>query len=523
MQRSAALAGIIGLVLLAFGVLDYFIASGFHLFVMINVVAGVFALVLWATNVSRESLGNAIGSRTTKYGANASIYSIIFIALLIGVNYLASQYNRRFDTTQEKVYSLSPQSVQVVQALKRPIKFYGFFQGGTNPQAQQEYEAYQYVSPQVSYQMIDPDRHPELAERYHVTLMNTTRVQYGDDNPAHGTNVTELSEENLTNAILKLTRGGTKVAYFLDGEGEADPDDSKSQEGMSNFKQAMEGEGYQIKKVFLATRAEVPKDCSILIVAGPTRVMSQHVLDAFDSYLKHGGNALVMLRPVGPDLTDPEAGLVALLGREWEMKVGNDIVVDQVLRLFAGPALGLNPMVDDYPDSPITHNFTQRVVFPETRSVTPLPGKAGLTVLPVARTSGTSWAETDLSDLYKKQTAKLDAQDTKGPITVAASVQAFLEALGYAKSGEARMVVLGSTDLANNQYFDQFYNRDFVMNSTDWLAGESKSISIRPRSLRASSFRLTVAQFSIVFALSVLLLPELLLIAGIAVWWERRN
>jgi ABC-type uncharacterized transport system involved in gliding motility auxiliary subunit len=85
------------------------------------------------------------------------------------------------------------------------------------------------------------------------------------------------------------------------------------------------------------------------------------------------------------------------------------------------------------------------------------------------------------------------------------------------------MVVFGSTDFINNQHITNFFNRDFFVNSADWLAGEENSISIRPRSLRASRFRLTVDQFSIVFAFSVLLLPEMLLILGIAVWWERRN
>ncbi|HSU90222.1 MAG TPA: hypothetical protein VLI44_02155, partial [Sporolactobacillaceae bacterium] len=76
---------------------------------------------------------------------------------------------------------------------------------------------------------------------------------------------------------------------------------------------------------------------------------------------------------------------------------------------------------------------------------------------------------------------------------------------------------------ANNQYSVTLFNRDFFINSADWLTGEENSISIRPRSIRASRFRLTTDQFSIVFAFAVLLLPELLLIAGIVVWWERRN
>jgi len=110
----------------------------------------------------------------------------------------------------------------------------------------------------------------------------------------------------------------------------------------------------------------------------------------------------------------------------------------------------------------------------------------------------------------------------RGPVTVAAAVHADLEELKWGK-GDARMVVLGSADVIDNQYIANFFNRDLLVNSVNWLAGDEGGISIRPRALRASRFRLTVDQFQIVFALSVLLLPELLLIAGIAVWWSRRN
>jgi ABC-type uncharacterized transport system involved in gliding motility auxiliary subunit len=525
MQKGGALAGILGLVLLAFGILDYFIAAGSgHFFVLINLVGGVFALVLWATTASRESLGALFGSRSTRYGTNATIYTVVFIALLVAVNYLASTHSRRLDTTQEKIFSLSPQSVKVVESLKEPVKFYGFFQGGQNQRAQQLYEAYHYASPKVSYELVDPDRHPELAQRFKVSLMGTTRVQYGNDDQAgSGTNVTELSEENLTNAILKVTRGGSRTVYFLDGEGEADPDDTKASAGFGNFSQALQGEGYQVKKLLLAAKPAVPEDCSLLVIAGPTREITPHVIDAIDAYFKRGGNGLVMFRPPGPD-GDPETPLVQMVGRDWGVFAGNDVIVDQVLRLFAGPALGLNPIVDDYDTtSAITHSFNQRTVFPETRSLTLGQGRAGLTVFSLAKTSSTSFAETDLKNLYEHQTATMSATALKGPITVASSVQGYLETLGYAKAGMTRLVVMGSTDFANNQYFNQFYNRDFIMNAADWLVGEEKAISIRPRSLHASSFRLTVAQFSVVFALSVLLLPEVLLLLGIAVWWQRRT
>ena len=423
----------------------------------------------------------------------------------------------------EKVFSLSTQSINVVKNLNKPLKFYGFFQGGQNQAAKDLYEAYEYASPKVTYELVDPDKHPELAERYKVTTMGTTRVQYGGPDSNDGTNVTELSEENLTNAVIKVAKGSKKVVDFLDGEGEGDPDDSKSQNGFASLKQALEGEGYTVRKLFLASKPEVPSDTNLVVVAGPTRDVSQHVLDALEAYLKRGGHAMVTLRPALPGSPDPEAALIKMLAG-WGVTVGDDVIVDQVVRLFAGPALGLNPVVNAYGAHPITNGFNQRTVFPMTRSVEPAnPLKSGLSVVGLAKTSDTSWAETDLVGIFQKQSASFDAKDRKGPIDVADSVEADLKTLGYAKDGQGKMVVIGSTDFTNNQYFNQFYNRDFAVNSIDWLAGEEKSISIRPRTMHSSSFRLTVDQFSLVFALSVLLLPELLLILGIAVWWERRN
>jgi len=519
MRRSSALTGIIGLVLISFGLLDYFIASGFKFFVFVNVVLGAFALVLWAVS-SREAVGSMVGSRTTRYGLNALVYSIGFIGLLVAVNFLASRHHRRLDLTEERAFSLSSQSVTVAKNLDKPLKFYGFYEGGQDARARNLYESYAYASPKVSFELVDPDKHPELAEKYKISVMSTTRIQYGGDQ-GEGTNVTELSEENLTNGIIKVTKGGKKLVYFLDGEGEGDPNDTEHPSGMGSLRQALEGESFEVKKLALATQPAVPADCNILVIAGPRKPLTQHELDQVDAYLKGGGRAVVMLQP--PRLDDPnaEAGLIKLVVN-WGVKVGNDIVVDQVLRLFAGPALGLSPIVTTYGNHPVTKSFTQRTVFPMTRSVEPQGEnpKAGLAVTALAKTSDTSWAETDLEGIFKRQTATFHPGDRHGPIAVADAIEADQQFTG--KESHPRLVVFGSAEFADNQYVSS-YNRDFFMNSVDWLAGEEKSVSIRPHTVRASRMRLTVDQFNVLFALSVLMLPELLLIIGIAVWWERRN
>ena len=521
MRRSAALYGILGLVLLAFGLVDYFISSGFRLFVWVNLAGGIFAIVLWITS-SRSELSSITTGRSARYGANAAIYSIAFIGLLVAINYISSLHHTRLDLTSEKVYSLSSQSINVVKGLQKPLKLYGFFQGGENPAARELYETFAYYSPKLTYELVDPDKHPELAERFKVSVMGTTHLQYGGTDSGEGTNVTDLTEESLTNAIIRATRSTKKVIEFLDGHGEADPDDAETQTGYGTIKKDLEGEGYEVRKLELAQLPKVPDDANLVVVAGPIKPLGQHEIDALNDYLKHGGRMIAMFRPQRPDNPIDEDAMVKLAS-EWGVKVGNDIVVDQVVRLFEGPALGLNPIVQNYGDHPITKDFKQRTVFPMSRSLTAEPNlKPGLTVAPIANTSDTSWAEVDLDTLFRQQKAELSAKDTRGPIAVAMAVDGDLQQLGWGK-GDARIVVFGSSEFADNQYVTTFFNRDFFVNSADWLTGEENSISIRPRSIRASRFRLTEGQFSIVFAFAVLLLPELLLIAGIVVWWERRN
>ncbi|MGH7947664.1 MAG: GldG family protein, partial [Candidatus Binataceae bacterium] len=356
---------------------------------------------------------------------------------------------------------------------------------------------------------------------FKVSVMNTTHIQYGGDDGA-GANVTELTEEALTNAIIRITQATKKKVAFLDGHGEPDPDDATDPAAYGAFKQALEGDGFEVRKLLLATEAKVPDDINVLIIAGPVKPLLQHELNEVKAFVDRGGRVLVMFRAARPDNSVDEKALAALVN-EWGVKVGNDVVVDQVVRLFAGPALGLNPLVQSYGEHPITRNFNQRTLFPMTCSLTEsTEPKAGLEVVALARTSDTSWAETDVEGIFKRQEAKLDAGDVRGPVTVGAAVRANLAELKWGK-GDARMVVLGSADVIDNQYISNFFNRDFVVNAVNWLAGEEAGISIRPRGLRASRFRLTVDQFQTVFALSVLLLPELLLIVGIAVWWSRRN
>jgi ABC-type uncharacterized transport system involved in gliding motility auxiliary subunit len=515
MQRSMASAGLVGLVFLFFALVSYL--TGARLYFLLNLVLGVLAIVLWATS-SRETFGTLMGHRATRYGANAVVYSLGFVGLLVAINYILALHHRRFDLTSERVFSLSPQSVKVVGTLKQPLKLIGFFQGGRDPQAEALYESYTYAAPKISFQLIDPERNPEMATRYNVTRMPTTHIQYGDQ----GTNVGETTEQAITNGIIKVTSTSTKGACFLQGHGEPSIDDMDNAGGFGRAAQALAGENYDVKPLSLMTTPKVPSNCVVVIVAGPVKPLFPAEVDAIDSFLKNGGRALVMLRPPRPDQPNTETSLINMVS-QWGLTVGDDVVLDQELHLFSGPTLGLSPLVELYPPHPISAQFNKRTLWPMVRSVEPVKDvKPGLQAWPLAQTSDTSIAATEIEAIFKEQKFKAGAKDRKGPITVADAVDADNKKLKWG-TGDGRLVVYGDTDFANNQNLSQVFNQDFFLNTVDWLAGESATIAIRPRTLRASRVSLTVNQFDNVFVASVLMLPELLLILGIVVWWERRN
>ncbi|HVO27676.1 MAG TPA: GldG family protein, partial [Candidatus Margulisiibacteriota bacterium] len=380
MRRNTSLLGLIGLVLLLFaGVAALFtgVRSGYDvLYVFLNALFGLFALIAYLS-AGLEQLRSVVSERSTRYGANVLLGSLVFVAVLVLLNYISARHSHRFDLTEQGVFSLSPQSANIVKNLQNDLEVQAFVEGGTNPQLHDLLESYSYASPKFKFEMIDPDRQPELAEKYKISAYNTVRLEYGKES----TTVTQPTEQSVTNAIIKVTRATRKTVCMIEGHGEPAIDDVEDPHGFSSIKQALENENYEVKKVLLASIASVPDDCSVVVVAGPQKPYLDNELTALGTYLDNGGRALFL---IGPRQGNEFQPLLA----KWGVKLGNDVVVDQVIRLFQGPALGLTPLVNTYAAHDITRDFKQRTVFPMTRSVhSDTAGKKGLQATELAKTS----------------------------------------------------------------------------------------------------------------------------------------
>ena len=357
-----------------------------------------------------------------------------------------------------------------------------------------------------------------------ITTARSVNLQYGKESFV----VTQPTEENITNGLIRVTGTTKKVVYFTEGNGEADIADQQEPKGYAGAKLALEQENYEVKPLVLPAAEQVPDDASAVVIAGPGRPLDEHEVQILDAYLKRGGHLLAL---VGPR----EGGdrLAGLLG-DWGAKLGNDIVIDRELRLFAGPSMGITPITKTYGQHPITQNFRDYTQYPQTRTVEPdSTGKKGLQATALVKTSASSRALAKVDELFAKGTATVEDTDRKGPLSVAVAVTAKLKDLGVTPAAategkpaaeEARLVVFGTSLFADNQQLGASrLNGDLFLNAIGWLVGQEELVSIRSRTVRASRAELTGAQAVQIFYLSVLIIPELLIAGGIAIWWRRRS
>jgi ABC-type uncharacterized transport system involved in gliding motility auxiliary subunit len=401
-----------------------------------------------------------------------------------------------------------------------------------------------YSNGKFTWRMEDPDRSPGLAQRYGVDTYGTVILERGgkagDRAVAKSEKVLDADEERITNGLLKLTRDTKRVIYLLKGHGESDPANSE-RPGFSQAKDQMEKANYEVKELTLARDPTVPADAAMVIVAGPKTDLLAPELAALDGFIGRGGKVFFMLAPFQAD------GMRKYLAR-YGFEVGDDLVVElnPIGRAFGlGPEV---PVVTQYEPHPITRDLGGLMtLFPLSRSidVSKAPPK-GTTVQALARTSAQSWGETDKAALQRGE-AKADPQDKPGPLPVAAvaTVDAAPPAPAATpgapptaastapkdgdaadaakKPAKARLVVIGTANLASNQFLGAQGNRDFFLNAVSWLAEDENQISVRARDTKSNPIVLSPPQAELVLWLPVALLPGAVILVGIVAVVSRRR
>jgi ABC-type uncharacterized transport system involved in gliding motility auxiliary subunit len=85
-------------------------------------------------------------SRQAKYGAYAGAYILVILAVLGAINFLANRYSKSYDSTSNKQFSLSDQTIKMVSGLKNDVKITYFDDQTRFPQAKDLLDRYSALS-----------------------------------------------------------------------------------------------------------------------------------------------------------------------------------------------------------------------------------------------------------------------------------------------------------------------------------------------------------------------------------------
>ena len=451
-------------------------------------------------------------ARQARYALYAVSYILIMLAILVVANVLADRHNKSYDSTSNKRYSLSEQTAKIVKGLKQPATITYYDQSGKFDRAKDQLEQYSNLSPMVRVRYVDPDKNPELAADVRGKAYGTTIVQIGDRKEEAKT----LTEEGITGAFIRDLKTSVRTVCFVEGSGEHQIEDT-DRSGFSRFKELLGRDGYQAKSVNLVTKAEVPNDCTVLVVGGPDADYQLPEVEAIRKYVENGGRALVLLDPslkMGRlDISDNEALTMVL--ESWGITPAKDLILD--LNPI-GQLAGLGPqvaLVTSYDSHAIVNDMKRRATgFPLARSLDIKSGDK-TTVQKLFSSSDSSLATKKLNSPAIDPT---DPKNIKGPLTIAAA--------GTYNTGkensQGRFVVIGSSAWAANNFISFNGNPDLALNAINWLASDEDLISIRPKDREDRRITLTQSQMRWLRITSQFLLPLLIVAGGVAVWWRRR-
>lgn len=507
------ISGVIGVILIVISVIFIPITDPLSdLPTVIIFLIGLFLTIIYCV-YNIQDIKYLFSRRAMQYVSNAFVASLLVFGIVVLLNFISNKHGFRIDLTANKQYSLAEQTIKVLQNLEKEVKIAVFFPSSERSGITDFISEYQHYSNKLKYSFFDPDKNPEIARNYGVSIPQTVILECAGKLER----IFGLDEQQLTNALIKVTREGNKVIYFMTGHGEHDIE-SFDTGGLVYMKEILIAMNYEVKPINLISEKSVPEDCAVLVINGPQSELFKTELDSIDAYINMGGKVFFLLDP------DPSPGMPEYFDK-WGITVGNDFVID-----LSGYSIAV-PYVTEYNQyHPIAENFNYRTFFFMARSITPKIGAlpAGVSVDWLCRTTSESWGEVDFQsapDDPGEVAVKFDeGKDLKGPVTIAAVVKKPVHvSLLLGTSGKiGDLVVFGDSDFSTNRFRD-YPMASLFMNTLNWLAEEEDLVAISPKDPADRRVNMSTKEVNFTLYLTVFILPGIVLIFGLFVFFRRRS
>jgi hypothetical protein len=433
------------------------------------------------------------------------------LAVAVAVQSFADLANRRIDLTATQLLSLSEYTRSVLAEVKSPLRIELYYERGERQRSRDLLELLRDHCPQLTYELIDLDRNPARAREHRVDHYDRAVLYYDGREVV----VSSASEESLVGGIARILAERTRVLYFLTGHKERDIGAGNDQ-NLGRAAQVLRNEGYDVRSLSLLQIGAVPPDASAVVIAGPEVDLAEGELTELTAYLRRGGSVLVL---VDPQVLPRLESWIATFG----IALSDDVVIDRANRVYGSD--GTNVVVPYYRDHDATRGLDTPSVLGRARSVEIASGRAddlerGPSV--VARTAKESFGAAGASRTRAGEVTFDEQRDRQGPIGIMAVTLIEPDA-----ERPGRIAVLGDADFASDAFFSLLGNKNLLVNTLGWLVPSGAS-GARPQMASTqlgpmSPMYVSDALAQVIFLVAVLVIPGVVLLAGIVVVVGRRR
>jgi hypothetical protein len=476
---------------------------------------------------------------------NLLAQAVLFLTLFAGLNYLAIHYAWRFDLTDTRANSLSPETLSYLKNLNKPVRvIVTLTENNENAEVAQAYRDVssllrEYVHAtagndrgRISSEFIDVYQRRRDAEALGIDQPNSILILCGDRRRV--VKLDELytvknqekqafkGEQALTAAILNVSSPTQTKIYFLTGHGEMSLDDVSADRGLSSLNAELISRNFAVEPLDLAQSHRIPSDAAVVVIAGPQGRFDPIEQELLRQYLTaRAGRVLALMSPgyASTGLDD--------LFYDWGVLLDDVLVYDRGATGQSETGDLILPALADHPLTASLLAYKIPLRFGLSRSARPDPGRSldpELIVSELVATSEQAWGERNYRD---PGTPVFDPRvDLPGRVTIVTASErrtAKNKNLPDFSLPSGRFVAYGSADWIANGRLGVIGNLSFFMSAINWTTDRDVNLNVPARPIAKFQLALTQQQlqrlrYSLLFAL-----PGLAALIGFGVYWSRRN
>lgn len=443
--------------------------------------------------------------------------------------WISNHYTYQFDLTANKRHSLSDESINLLNVLDKTITVNAYTTDDITRQAIAEIiSRYNRIKSDFNVAYLNPDIDIKQARADGVVMTKPFAfVVHYNNRMEH---INSLSEQAISNALLRLNRRDNQQVAFLSGHGERNIDKNASRD-YSKLKQQLSEIGFNLQTINLI-KNPLPIQTKLLVLAAPEHDYLENELKQIKNYLLKGGNLLWLSEPVNDtgDGENNEHGLKNI-ATSFGLQLQDGAIVDNNTTLrqtlnIQHPAI--IPVTEYFPHT-ITNTIRYNTLFSFARGISPLTNENTVnnwTAEALFNSYGKSWSEMD--ELNEDIVFNSATGDIAGPITIAVAlhrkvVNENTSSLPALSNSTQRVVIIGDSDFLSNAYIGVGANLSLGLNVFNWLIGDDDIVSVEIKASPDTKLELNETQLMIIGFGFFLIIPALLLIIGFSIRHKRTN